>query len=82
MGEQAVNGSPVCPSLQVHTGTWLMTWQLALEPHEPGHGSLHRCRTHACWLGQSALSTHSGRQLGGAPMWSGRHEQAGTPPTS
>lgn len=77
-----MNGSPVWLSKHVQTGVWLMTWQLALEPHEPGQGSRQRWRTQACWLGQSALSTHSGLQLGGAPMWSGRQEQAGTPPTS
>jgi len=82
IGEQAVNGSPVWPSLQVQIGTWLMTWQLALVPHDPGQGSRQRWRTQACWLGQSALSTHSGRQFGGAPTWSGKQEHAGTPLSS
>jgi hypothetical protein len=34
---------------------------------------------HASWLEHSALRTHSGRQLGGAPTYPGKHEQAGIP---
>lgn len=33
-------------------------------------------------LGHSELLIHSGRQLGGVPMYSGKHEQEGASPTT
>lgn len=36
---------------------------------------------HARVLGHSTFETHSGRQFGGAPMYSLRHEQDGVSPT-
>lgn len=52
---------------------------LASNPQDPGHGSLHFCWIHACWLGHSLFRTHSGLQFGGAPMKFSIHEQAGFP---
>lgn len=39
VGLQTVNGSPTYPVIQEHVGTCIMTEQVALIPHEPGHGS-------------------------------------------
>ena len=36
---------------------------------------------HAKLLGHSELLTHSGRQLGGEPIYSFKHEQDGESPT-
>ena len=43
-------------------------------PHSPGQGSWHLRLMHALSEGQSELTTHSGRQFGGEPIISGRHE--------
>lgn len=59
---------------------WLTTWHSALLPHIPGHGSLHFWLIHAKWLAHSLLLIHSGLQLGGAPMYSGKQEQEGLSP--
>ena len=45
-----------------------MTVQIALYPHEPGHGSLHLLFMQAVLLGHSELMEHSGRQFGGEPI--------------
>ena len=68
LGKQLVNGSPVYPSGQVHTGVWLMTVHWAPAPQDPGHGSTHFSRIHALLLAHSELITHSGLQLGGLPI--------------
>lgn len=47
VGLQAINGSPVYPSLQLHTGLWEITLQYALIPQEPGQGSIHLSFTQA-----------------------------------
>lgn len=36
---------------------------------------MHFCLTHALLRGHSGFVTHSGRQCGGLPMYSGEHEQ-------
>jgi hypothetical protein len=59
-----------------------MTLQLAPAPQEPGQGSLHFSRMQAKLLGHSELMVHSGRQFGGEPVYVGRQEQEGEPPTS
>lgn len=41
---------------------------LALRPQVPGHGSEHFWDIQAKFGLHSALTTHSGRQLGGVPM--------------
>lgn len=64
---QIVNGSPVYPSIQVQTGTWLITWQLAPVPQDPGQGSRHLSLMHAKLLEHSWWMTHSGLQFGGLP---------------
>lgn len=73
-------GLPVKPGEQMHVTAWLITWHCAFAPHEPGQGSRHLLFTHACWLGQSGLITHSGLQFGGAPIYPSRQEQAGLDP--
>ena len=45
-------------------------------PQRPGHGSWHFLFMHALSDGQSELTTHSGLQLGGEPIISGRQEQS------
>jgi len=63
----------------VQIGLWLIVWQLAFWPHIPGHGSLHFCPIQALSRLHSVLITHSGRQLGGLPIYSGRHEHIAWP---
>lgn len=50
---------------------------MALIPHEPTQGLLHFWLIHANWLEHSELLIHSGRQFGGDPMNSGKHEHDG-----
>jgi hypothetical protein len=75
-----VNGSPVNPDEQTQFGVWLTTWHSALVPQDPGQGSLHFKLIHARWLAHSLLLAHSGRQLGGEPVYSGRQEHDGLSP--
>lgn len=49
-------------------GLWLITLQIVLRPQLPGHGSIHFWLVHASFGAQSELTTHSGRQVGGAPI--------------
>lgn len=53
------------------------TRQSAFAPQEPGHGSLHFWFKHARLLAQSLFIRHSGRQLGGEPIWPERHVHFG-----
>lgn len=53
---------------------------MELSPHNPGHGSLHFILIHAKLYEHSLLLTHSGLQLGGAPIYSDKHEQDGDVP--
>lgn len=78
-GEQDVKGSPVYPSGQTQIGVWFITEQRALNPQEPGQGSLHFSLIHAWMLGHSELIVHSGRQFGGDPTYVARQEQDGDP---
>ena len=55
-------------------GTWFRTLQYAFTPQRPGHGSWHFRLMQALSEEQSELTTHSGRQLGGEPIISGRQE--------
>lgn len=71
---QIVNGSPVYDGLQEHMGLWFITLQLAFTPHGFGHGFSHLLLTQALSCGHSVLTTHSGRQLGGAPIYSAKQE--------
>lgn len=64
----SVNASPVKLVAQVHIGIWFCTLHSALNPQEPGQGSLHFSVIHATFEGQSVFTTHSGRQFGGVPM--------------
>lgn len=58
---------------------WLTTWQLAARPHVPGHGSIHFWFTQAWLRGHSELITHSGLQVGGAPIYPRTQEQTAWP---
>ena len=58
-GAQKRTGLPVVPGGQWQRGTWLMTLQMAPEPHVPGHGSTQLKRMQARWREQSALVVHS-----------------------
>lgn len=57
---QATNGSPIYPWLHTQIGRWFATWQYALDPHSPGHGSTQCWFLHCLFDGQSAFMTHSG----------------------
>lgn len=78
--EQPLNGSPVKPSRQEQTGECLITTHEVWRPQDPGHGSRHFSFWHARCPGHSALLVHSGRQLGGRPMYEGRQEHVGVLP--
>lgn len=56
--------------------SWFITLQIAFEAQLPGQGSLHLSLIHAKFERHSWLDRHSGRQLGGNPMWYGKHEHA------
>ena len=73
--EQPEKGSPVYLVGQVQMALWLTAVHRALYPQAPTQGSEHFCWIQALLLGHSALRTHSGRQLGGAPMKPGRQVQ-------
>jgi hypothetical protein len=61
---------------------WLKTLHWAFWPQEPGQGSLHFSLMQAWLLAHSELTTHSGLQLGGEPMYPDKQEQDGEPPIS
>ena len=65
---------------QIQFGVWLTTRHSALDPHVPGHGSLHFWLIQAKLSPHSLLLIHSGRQLGGEPLNSGKQEQEGDSP--
>jgi hypothetical protein len=52
---------------------------MALKPQDPRQGSLHFSLIQALLLGHSELIKHSGRQLGGDPMYVAKHEHEGDP---
>lgn len=81
-GEQPWKGSPISPGSQAHVARWSTTVQIALAPHACTHGFLQRCDTHAKLAGHSALIVHSGRQLGGAPIYPGWQLHAAVSPGS
>jgi hypothetical protein len=59
---------PVYPALQVQMGLCWFTLHLASRPQVPGQGSPQRFLMQARFRAQSELTSHSGRQLGGALM--------------
>lgn len=61
-------------------GVWLTTLQSAFKPQLPGQGSLHFWLIHARCNAHSLLLIHSGRQFGGVPVNSGKHEHDGASP--
>lgn len=60
-------------------GVWLTTRHSAPWPHEPGQGSRHIWLRQASAEAQSLLTTHCGRQAGGAPTWPGKQAHDGDP---
>ena len=76
---QELNGSPSYPLRHEQIGLWLVTRHSAFTPHKPGHGSRHFCSIHAVVSEHSELTKHSGRQLGGDPMYPGWQEHTHTP---
>lgn len=72
-----VNGSPVYWAWQRQMPWWWETWHSALNPHKPGHGSLHLMLMQPRFEGHSEFWTHSGRHCGGVPMKPWTHEQTG-----
>lgn len=82
-GVQYRKASPVKPWGHVHTGIWLTTEQMASTPHTPGQGSWHLLLTHALFITQSELPTHSGRQASyGFPWYSGIHSHTAFEPSA
>lgn len=63
-----MKGSPVNPTTHEHIGIWFCTLQSALNPQDPGQGSLHFSDIQAKFEGQSVLTIHSGLQFGGDPI--------------
>lgn len=76
----SISGSPVKPGKQKQLGVWLTTRHSVLTPQEPGQGSLHFLFMQAKLNEHSLLVTHSGLQLGGTPLKSGKQEQDGDSP--
>lgn len=70
------------PLGQLQDGLWFTTAHNALVPQDPGQGSTHFSLIHAKLLGQSGFMVHSGRHVGGLPMYCGKQEQEGDPPIS
>lgn len=75
--EQKTNGSPTYPCAQTQFGVWLTTRHSAIVPHAPIQGSAHLLLIHAKLFEHSLLLEHSGRQLGGAPIYCGIQEHDG-----
>jgi hypothetical protein len=59
---------------QEHIGTWCATWHKDLDPHALRQGSAHLLLMHAKLSLHSEWLLHSGRQLGGDPVKSGKQE--------
>lgn len=74
-----MNGLPVYPFWHVHTGLWFTVWHTEFVPHAPGQGSTHLWFLQALLNKHSELTTHSGRQPGGLPTYSRKHEQTAWP---
>uniref|UniRef100_A0A1A9ZCR1 Uncharacterized protein n=1 Tax=Glossina pallidipes TaxID=7398 RepID=A0A1A9ZCR1_GLOPL len=68
-----VGGEPNIPG-QLHIGLWLITSHLASIPHVPAHGLAHLNLWHALVWVHSALTVHSGLQLGGVPIKASKQE--------
>lgn len=81
-GMHLTNGSPVYLGGQVHMGLCLITSHLASTPHDPAHGLIHFWLLQALFGGQSELTTHSGRHVGGLPMYPGTQVHTACPLTS
>lgn len=56
-----------------------MTSHRAPTPQVPAQGLAHLNLWHALFGGHSELTTHSGLQFGGDPVYSGRQEQTACP---
>lgn len=82
IGKHMVNGSPVYNSLQAQIGLWFLIIQVANVPQEVGQGFTHFWLTHARSWGHSEFRTHSGRHMGGVPVYCGKQEQTPWPFTT
>jgi hypothetical protein len=67
---------------QEQIGLWLKTSHFAPIPHVPGQGSMHFWLLHALFKAHSELVTHSGRHVGGEPIYPGTQEHTACPFTS
>lgn len=74
-----MNGSPVYPLKHLHIGLCWNTLQSVFTPQAPGQGSLHLRLLHALFWGHSELTTHSGLQVGGLPIYPWTQEQTAWP---
>uniref|UniRef100_A0A1A9VW36 Uncharacterized protein n=1 Tax=Glossina austeni TaxID=7395 RepID=A0A1A9VW36_GLOAU len=68
-----VGGEPNIPG-QLHIGLWLITSHLASIPQVPAHGLAHLNLWQALVWEHSALTVHSGLQLGGVPIKASKQE--------
>ena len=82
IGKHLRNGSPVKLFLHEHMGLWFKTLQFALRPQRFGQGSMHFWLMQAREVEHSELTTHSGRQAGGDPTYSGLQEHTPWPFTT
>lgn len=73
------NGSPTAPFSHSQMAMWSTTEHLALSPQAFAHGSTHFRFMQAKFRAQSEFTLHSGRQYGGIPLNSGKHEHDGLP---
>lgn len=73
------NGLPVKAGGQEQIGLWFITWHCAEIPHVPLHGSMQRWLVQAWLRVHSALVTHSGLHVGGAPLYPKIQEQIACP---
>lgn len=64
---------------QVQIGLCFTTLHFAFTPHDPTQGSIHFWLLQALLGGQSELTTHSGLQVGGLPLYPGTHVQTACP---
>lgn len=63
----------------MHIGLCFTTTHFAFTPHDPLHGSMHFWLLHALFCRQSELTTHSGRHVGGLPIYPGVHVHTACP---
>lgn len=75
----STNGLPVKLLGQRQFGVCKNIEHSAPIPHAFWQGFWQRLLKHAVWIEQSLFVVHSGRQLGGDPIYSDKHEHVGLP---